>query len=440
MATIDVDSELAIAQRSHAAAVTVQLLMAGANSNVLSRAWNEILPERLGGGPAIYRTFILRGFRSIGGGVALGDVLGNTYIVFQGVTSATARFLLYGWASESAMRRYNGMNSASYQDAEMRFLSDRNSGLSQTRNVYLYGHSAGGVVAECLALVLSELPFAGIREIISFGMPKPGLSQAPYERTGLRRIRWMNLSDPVVALPYSPGPNGVSIALDLLSSDYSPTRIEQPAGGRVLFSDGQWSDAELTAGAIDPGNLGVAAWLTYLDASIGFPHSIQTYVRNLARLQTRLEDDRETHLQSSPHVIHRRTLTFPSRLQPSVNSLPDPGIVTITGNVAVKPGGPTFLVTLGDFAMSSSQSRIIPSLRLRSQRSGSVYIVRWDDVVLFTCPYASQARSIASSWNRSLRLLGKTSNITQASVYAYLEMIFAAGAAGNGVTPSWHVT
>lgn len=88
----------------------------------------------------------------------------------------------------------------------------------------------------------------------------------------------------------------------------------------------------------------------------------------------------------------------------------------------------------------ANQARIDPSLRLVWQRTGNVYVVRWDDVVLFTCPTGSSAKSIATSWNRSLRLLGKTTNIIPASVTSYLQMLFSAAAAGNGVKPPWNVT
>lgn len=440
MAELPFAEERAAAHRAVAAARTIQSLMDHEPDHVLARPWNEILPDAPGGGPAIDKVIVMRGFASIGGGVWMNDHRGNVYAIYSGVTAYSARFLIYGWSSQSAMLRAGGYNVNSYRDAGSAESVGGLFLLVNSHSIYIYGHSGGGCVAEALASHLLPNPTFSVRELITFGAPKPALQGFTDERLGTTRIRWMNYADPVPDLPLSRLTSNVTIALDLVSADYSPDLIRHGTGGRLLMGDGTWSSVYSSRGPIGANSQGVVSWLAGLDANRGLPHSIDTYILRLGRFATGLDDTHEMRRQGPPADRPRQTLTFPARLTPPGGLDPNPGILTIQGNIATTPGGSTFPVGSGRNTDMASQSKVAPSLRLTYARAGAVWIVGWNDLIVFTCPYGSNARSIVRSWNRSIRLLGKTSDIHSASFAAYFQQLFAAGAAGQGITPAWVVT
>lgn len=73
--------------------------------------------------------------------------------------------------------------------------------LSGGQNVYLFGHSLGGMIAEAVAERLQQ---AGkrIASIITYGAPKPAIGTATRATTTQYHVRWMADGDPVPLLPF----------------------------------------------------------------------------------------------------------------------------------------------------------------------------------------------------------------------------------------------
>jgi len=338
------------------------------------------------------------------------------------------------------MLRAGGFNNNAADDADTAQSPQRFASLVGCRAIYIYGHSGGGVIAEALASQLDKNLGIPIRELITFGAPKPGISGVTFNSIAATRIRWMNTNDPIPGLPFGRAGETIPIAIDLFSPDYQPDLIRHGPGGRTLHPDGTWNAADDSVRPFDPDRVGLALWLYGQDASRGLPHSIDTYISRLTRLATRLDDNREPETIAPPTIRYAMEFVLPPRRPPN-NLVPEfVGTFTISGNIATPSVGQQFPVGTQRNSDMASQTKIDPSLRLVMQRTGNVYVVRWNDVIVFSCPYGSNARSLVRSWNRSIRLLGKTTDISQNNFSAYFSNLFAAGALGNGVKPPWHVS
>jgi len=68
------------------------------------------------------------------------------------------------------------------------------------RQYRLYGHSAGGMIAEIMGRSLAEAG-ASVCQIITFGAPKPGLPGCSLTGEPPIKVRWVNHGDPVPTLP-----------------------------------------------------------------------------------------------------------------------------------------------------------------------------------------------------------------------------------------------
>jgi len=68
------------------------------------------------------------------------------------------------------------------------------------RQYRLYGHSAGGMIAEIMAKSLAEAG-ASVCQIMTFGAPKPGLPGCALRGDSPIKVRWVNHRDPVPTLP-----------------------------------------------------------------------------------------------------------------------------------------------------------------------------------------------------------------------------------------------
>lgn len=103
------------------------------------------------------------------------------------------------------------------------------------RRIFLTGHSYGGAVAIAAATLLGQVCARGQVTVITFGSPKVADERWYRPLDSQNVIRWMNIGDPVPALPPNSGEQGVPIGL-LKKTQFEILlpAIDQTKGGKLV--------------------------------------------------------------------------------------------------------------------------------------------------------------------------------------------------------------
>ena len=135
-------------------------------------------------------------------------------IFASGLRAFHAQTFLGGYGNYTAMSRdAYGFNTASFTDATTILHNFVQRAGQRPADYYLYGYSAGGVLVEAYAKYLRTTGVRTIKEIVTFGAPKPAGQGDIVEGTRINRVRWMNVGDPVPAIPMAGVGGALSIAL-----------------------------------------------------------------------------------------------------------------------------------------------------------------------------------------------------------------------------------
>lgn len=386
------------------------------------------------------RVITTGGMRTVNNAACCRTANDKIIIVVSGVTGFKAQTFIGGYGNYSIMsREAYGFNVESFRDASTQlFESVRRLGRVPS-GFYLYGYSAGGVLVEAFAKYLRTIAVPQVDELVTFGAPK-GAGQGDYvEARRVTRVRWMCAGDPVPAFPFSGVSGTLSIALSLSGRNYRPDLLAHGTGGQILTRDGFIREGDETRD-YPPQNVESAAnWLIGNDDLSSYPHSLNSYVNRLDALSSRITQGQRPELPAAqglpvgPHAVNPPTA-------PIVQGPQDGPIVAIRRSRVTAPdGSQTSLVPVtgvGPMALPVVHN----SMKLKTQRSGAMWLVLWDDVIVATCKNASSAKRIASSWNRSLRLLGTALTISESGLIAYLQAFLGEAASGEGgVVPPFNV-
>lgn len=299
--------------------------------------------------------------------------------------------------------------------------------------VELYGHSAGGLVAEC---ILSLSRQGGVDWyawfICTYGGPKPGWAES-ITTDQVRRYRYMTLGDITPDIPFS-SPSG-SAAIDAVTGYFKREidRCVQPPGGILLQS----ASRQPASGTLlfRPREVVFQEWIRNAGEA-AYVHRISTYefyLRGNIRVEQNPPADREMLFPVAPdEAIGRDRAPFVIRpIVDSTTTSPPPAItIRRPGSPAVRRSGPTGLTT----GVSPMMSRLRGKLRMTVEHpTGSpTWLVRWDNVYIANFSRPSQARTYAKRGNAWLRSMGNFSRISGSGIVDALTRFLADAATGDG--------
>jgi hypothetical protein len=426
--------------RSAVAARIARLLQRGStNAAALSYAFNQIFEgqenestvarvETTGGMGTVYNAAVAL-YRD-----------GNVVVVSSGLRAFFAQTFIGGYGNYTTISSdAYGFNSASFYDARTYLHQFVRRATLEPAGFYLYGFSAGGVLVEAYAKYLRTIAIRNVREIVTYGAPKPAGQGDIVEGTRINRIRWMNVGDPVPAIPYAGVTGTLSIALSLSGRNYRPDLFAHGSGGLFIDRVGAIQEAFDTRDYPPQDTEAVGLWLAGQDDGQTYPHAIEQYERRIGLLETHMIERRAVIHPAAPGNV-MPPVFFAPQAAPIVNGPQDGPIVVIRPGRVTLPNGSRSSASASFGGDVMGLPTVSPGLRIRYQRSGTVWMVLYDDVVIANCRNASTAKSVASSFNRSLRLLGKTSSVSASGLIAYIQLFLgAAQQNGGGVAPPINV-
>lgn len=269
--------------------------------------------------------------------------------------------------------------------------------------VAFHGHSYGGAVVTIAASRYAATQGPHMVSCVTFGAPKPGSKR--WLAWPLHQFirRWMNVGDPIPALPPSEGELGVpipfarKIAVGLLFKGY-----DSPPGGELLSKDGSYVGGKTTR--LTPGLFE----LLQLDDEASFDprrfgyHRLREYVERL---------DLAAYLELMPYGIDFRQKSYtpvsvpPKRLTtPYIEFLRQAAI-----EEQLRKDNP---LLGGKQVIEPSVSPFVPKVaRAITQRSGSNWSVNWCELVICVDPSRSRCHSLTKAINKMARRLVVTKGV-----------------------------
>lgn len=412
-------------RNSYVAALALKLIKDGANEQQVA---TQITPT-LGNFTSAVSS---RTLTTVGRVMLLYGPLGDAALFITGTTLARARPYLYGYRGVPAMRAVGGGNHASIRDVFDVIVPLIQGARRRINTINIYGYSAGGVVAELAAKVFNTLGICTVSGITTYGAPKPGLAGCMTTADDNPRIRWMCNDDPVPQLPYASLGGGNAIALVFPGGPPATGIPVHGTRGVTLFKDGSIGKSQDSTGTVDPTFLGTALWLAGLDGGNSGPHSLDTYARRLLLPADEPGHGDQFEIDVRPAQPHGASVPIPYIPATQDVSLPE------LPSVILRDAGPSWAGQGLQHVPATkenpvSQVFVAPSLKVRTQRSGRIFLVLWDDVIIAQCSFPSKAKTIASSINRTMRMFGKADNVSSASLVAYIQMFLGAAAQGGGL-------
>lgn len=323
----------------------------------------------------------------------------------------------------------------------------------------LYGHSAGGAIAELLAKALSRVPSFSVSRIMTMGAPKPSAAHRILEGPDVERLRLMIFGDPVPFLPTSALDGVSSIALGFLRTA-QVARFEEPnhlwdfrhgSGGLVALNRQLIDsvDALPTAAAAERLN----SWIAGTGPETRL-HSIGQYIHTLRLLLNGSELPIEGAIRERHGAMDRQVnLVLPIQLRaPGSANIVGPRIVMrddvpATPNdrplVGILTDGKVTIPGVGSFSVETTRGisnmmirYIPPYLKAKVQKVGTKWVVIWYDALIYQNDRASPCKTMAKSLNRFLRTMQATGTLFRDPLLtAMTGFMLAAADPANGTRP-----
>lgn len=362
--------------------------------------------------------------------------LGVVLVLSAGVNNRTRFALLEGYTILARVQRLTGINAAAAEEAVTRYVGTLDLLTQRRRELYLYGHSGGGVVCEALAKLANNRAWADSGSVVTFGAPKPGTAGGTGVYRSMTHRRWINVGDPVPGIPFYRMAGSFASSITSVLSARSFANMSQAPDGLITAEDIDLARVGRNLVRLFENLNEVIDWGTKPDLARLHPHRIQTYVHRLTMSETIAEVAAAKALSGPTQAT-----TIPHRPRPAVMASSNlvPAFVLNVGGVATytvnPPGVATAFVRGG---RGSDMSTFIPvELRPKHQNVGGIWCVVWLTQIVGRFPTATKARTHARGLYRAARTMLATSLYYEgAQALAWATFIQAAATAGSGIRPT----
>jgi len=282
--------------------------------------------------------------------------------------------------------------------------------------IILCGFSMGGAIATILApMVKAAFPSSNL-QCITFGAPRPGTTHLENYLRTIDLVRWMNDDDWVPLIP-------PRLAYFTQAGAILGTRVlqriqnfTQPAGGRMLTTDGVVYSNQLPNRATVPSVSDFSAQLSGVDTGAWIPHRLAEYIRRLHMTAARTDQSARGGGNGS------------------TNEQPRPVSAVAARRAVEEVNGPIFALGVAQNVIGVS----IPRPRLwRAVRVGRVWWVYFGDLRICAAPIRKRAQGLANIANEFLRRLQSQAVVDpQALTDQLVEYIRLAADPTSGFTPT----
>jgi len=151
----------------------------------------------------------------------------------------------------------------------------------------LVGYSAGGAIAQAIAWELRRLGSPLKVQVITYGSPRPGGPSVRDDLSRAKMVRYMTPADPIPLVPPRLQDAPQLAPLVPVPVLLAWSNMVHTHGGMQIESNGSTSEADVPSEAVMTPGTSLASWFLSMDAELGSPHSMQTYVDHLAAANTR---------------------------------------------------------------------------------------------------------------------------------------------------------
>lgn len=333
------------------------------------------------------------------------------------------------------------------------FLRSLAPSLRDARYIDVYGHSFGGMVAECVA---SEMDTVGavVRNLVTYGTPKPAMAAYANRSDGTRRLRWIADNDPVPLLPFGRLGGLQEYLLATLAVARAGRRIDvaqwRHLSDGLAVSSTRIATSYEPRGLVNPG-VTLEAWLSGQRADSN-AHEAEHYRQLLAGWWDVRPQVTTTRRPTSPIPQRQAAVDFVLPFNVPTIATPGPDVVLpivigpgdeawlTNSNVArVVPAGarraignsPAISVGVGNVANGKLAANA-GFVRVKSPGYGWVIYLR--GTVVAAVSSGSRAKTLVRKGNALLRYMGNLAWSSTATGNAMQEAI-EAYQAGDGYTP-----
>jgi len=296
------------------------------------------------------------------------------------------------------------------------------------KRVEIHGHSAGGVVAEALAKLLSRL-YRGVPiDVHTYGSPAPGVSGICVNGEQYTRERWMNQDDAVPLVPWCRlGPNefmGLYL-FGLLSGVPSsqvatPHRFVQPGSG-IRMESGRVTSGDNPRISSDPQRQ-VSLWMEGEEGAVE-AHSVDSYFRKM----TTYTRDFPAGIRLAPvaevsepaadvNVVAVAPFAIPGQV---VDSLPVPIRIRADATAVDPQNQAVGTATISEVPMSFL--RINPRKAFKLAKVGRTWQVTMGEAVVMVADTPKVPRTIVKRLNGMLRGIGTDNTVRLDAFIAALQ-------------------
>lgn len=308
--------------------------------------------------------------------------------VWIGGTSGSIHIgaLLRGWTNTLDDWQANRGASGAFADAARQLITEINpSVVGQAEEIYLFGHSYGGAVAQALAALAYGSTQPRIR-IWSYGAPRPGLFRLGTILQSVTNTRFFTDDDPVRFIPPHSSEVPALTALDQVPLIIGCNQQVQCPIGWELQSDGRIVETEGPSTVLHAVATSIASWCADIQGFRSVNHELGNYIRRFTSAVNSLNPVIDT----SGETIREReeVLTIRER-----ERIADVGMVDINNALDVNPNFNT------EFAVPQAIPNSV--LRYKSRRVGRVWGVKYGADVVAIGPKKKQAKKLARAFNKA---------------------------------------
>lgn len=268
-----------------------------------------------------------------------------------------------------------------------------------TRSYQLFGHSYGGALALVTAGLLSAMAPTSSVSVATTGSPRPGDSSVDAALGRVNVRRWMNDDDPVPRfVPHASEAPAATIAAGFLIA-FLWSQYTQPRGGVTVTAAGNFFRSDVPTSLLPITDLQLLAWAVGSKGFFRASHAVQTYIARFAPLAAK-----QAALVGQPSSGEPER---PLALQQFNAGLSSPAFSPVAQ-------GATML----------SSVYVPPTYRAKAQATSGtpkLWNVYWMSGLQIAAGLSrSNAKSIAKSLNKFLRVLQTSNGVTQANFHSAL--------------------
>lgn len=357
-------------------------------------------------------------------------------VLLAGVNGNTSLNLIRGYVPLSEVQAVGGFNFQAAVEASTRFQPILEEFCAVAPNLYIYGHSGGGVVAEVLSVLANNRKWATHGRIATFGAPKPGVAGCSGQNGSQDHIRWVNVDDPVPGIPFGRMAAAIAPPSRLIVTGDTFNQMAQAPDGTITDASG--SGSAIGRGLVRPYESlsDVEIWAIGPDSGRIHAHRIEEYVRRLERSErtAQVEEQKEAGMPAITTVQQVRGIARRDGPQNLVMPFMLRGIAAFTSS-RVPPG---VMAAFGGGGRGQNMKIFIPAeLRPKHQNVGGIWCVVWLTQIVARFDTASKARSHSRGLYRACRTaLASSLYYTGAAAVAWDTFFQAASTAGSGIKPT----